>query len=106
MEGQNNVEEKSTNEQIVGGSDSSDNEQVKEFEEGGYGWYVLTLLSCENGDAGGVHSNWRLKRVVVATVFLINMHTWGMNSVSWVLPESPRIPKANIIFKAYVRFGG
>ncbi|KAF3764890.1 MFS general substrate transporter [Cryphonectria parasitica EP155] len=37
-------------------SDLSDQEQPKEFKEGGYGW------------------------VVVLTVFLINMHTWGLNS--------------------------
>ncbi|KAJ4424782.1 hypothetical protein N0V82_000501 [Gnomoniopsis sp. IMI 355080] len=37
-------------------SDMSDLEPPKEFKEGGYGW------------------------VVVMTVFLINMHTWGMNS--------------------------
>ncbi|KAK7719590.1 hypothetical protein SLS64_001767 [Diaporthe eres] len=43
-------------------SESSDHEQPqKEFKEGGYGW------------------------VVVIVVFLINFHTWGMNSIGVVL---------------------
>ncbi|KUI60464.1 putative transporter MCH2 [Cytospora mali] len=51
------MDEKSNTDEGVIHSGSSDNEQLpKEFQEGGYGW------------------------VVVLTVFLINMHTWGMNS--------------------------
>lgn len=40
--------EKGNNERSVRGSESSDNDQqIKEFKEGGYGWYVLDCISLE-----------------------------------------------------------
>lgn len=37
--------EKGSNERSVRGSESSDNDQqIKEFKEGGYGWYVLDCI--------------------------------------------------------------
>ncbi|KAK2611306.1 hypothetical protein N8I77_004659 [Diaporthe amygdali] len=51
------IDEKSKKDDSAVDSESSDHEQPqKEFKEGGYGW------------------------VVVLVVFLINFHTWGMNS--------------------------
>lgn len=80
--------EKGNNERSIRGSESSDNDrQVKEFKEGGYGWYVLECLSL-GISWGSFGSNRYFTRVVVATVFLINMHTWGMNSVRLLDPDS------------------
>lgn len=60
-------------------SDMSDLEAPKEFKEGGYGWYVGK--SSENMVLELQYTKC-LSRIVVLAVFLINMHTWGMNSVS------------------------
>ncbi|ROW16134.1 hypothetical protein VPNG_01824 [Cytospora leucostoma] len=78
----NDHEKRDKKEDIIH-SGSSDNEQPrKEFQEGGYGW------------------------VVVLTVFLVNMHTWGMNSAYAVFLayylNSNKFPGANAIDFAFV----
>lgn len=47
--------EKSNNQRSLRGSESSDNDQeVKEFKEGGYGWYVLDHSFEEDCDGQSV----------------------------------------------------
>lgn len=47
--------EKGNNERSLGGSESSDNDQeVKEFKEGGYGWYVLDHSFGEDCDGQSI----------------------------------------------------
>lgn len=95
-------------------SDSDEHGSREEFTEGGYGWYVQVhqhhLMKRAVESEPGVKRTDRTKssRVVVLAVFLINMHTWGMNSAYVRTTENRqhnpgRLPTQNKTFVQEVR---